>query len=449
MHTAHRFTPNAFLLVVLWVVPLWLAAPGLSQARLTILHGYADYTSATLWIQAERAGPVDVEVASDAGGETMRFSLPANAAADFSASLRIPGLRPGSAYRYRVTAQGETREGTLRTQKFSARSADAPELAIAIGSCHYMANADPVFPGNNGGDYQIFDAIAAKAPDLMLWLGDNLYLQTPDFADPTSMAAHYRQARAFAPLQRLFTATAHLAIWDDHDYGPNDADRSYAFKGETLQLFQRYWPNPSFGLPGVAGVFGWVHLGDIDIFLLDDRYYRYPNRYPDVPEKSMFGTAQFEWLKEALLSSHARIKLVANGSQLWNRASRLEGLHQFPQEQKRLAQWLVEQRIEGVVFLSGDRHFGELLRIERAGSYPLYEFTSSPLTYRAVVNPDAAERTNADVVPGTLQTRRQFGMIRVSGPGNARRIAFESYDSNGVQLWRHEISANDLRSPRP
>ena len=110
--------------------------------------------------------------------------------------------------------------------------------------------------------------------------------------------------------------------------------------------------------------------------------------------------------------------------------------------------WLTEQKIDGVVFLSGDRHFGELLKIERAGAYPLYEYTSSPLTSQPVTKPDAAERDNPDVVAGTLQGKRQFGLIRVSGPGNDRRIAFEAYDSDGNPLWRHEIRANDLRFPR-
>ena len=101
-----------------------------------------------------------------------------------------------------------------------------------------------------------------------------------------------------------------------------------------------------------------------------------------------------------------------------------------------------------MVFVSGDRHFGELLKIERAGAYPLYEYTSSPLTSGAVVNIDASERNNPDVVPGTLQGKRQFGLIKVSGPGTDRRLAFEAYDSDGALLWRHEIRANDLRFPR-
>ena len=52
------------------------------------------------------------------------------------------------------------------------------------------------------------------------------------------------------------------------------------------------------------------------------------------------------------------------------------------------------------MFLSGDRHFTELLKVERPGTYPLYEFTSSPLTSRPWANPDAAEQQ---------QSRRRAG----------------------------------------
>jgi len=412
------------------------------------MHGYADYTSATLWVQTDGPGTVTIAVMEDAGTSPREFSVELTSATDYATSLRVPKLAPGKQYAYRVSARGESREGVLRTQRYAIRREEAPQLAIAFGSCHFLPYPDPAFPANNGGDYQIFDAIAAKTPDVMLWLGDNIYLQTPDFTDPTAMATHYRQVRAFEPLQRLLTSTAHLAIWDDHDYGPNDADRSYVLKAETLKLFERYWPNPSFGLPGVPGIFGWVHLADVDLFLLDDRFYRYPQHYPNVPEKTMWGTEQFQWLKEALLSSTARIKIVANGSQMWNRTSRFEGLYQFPDEQRKLAQWLVEQKIDGVIFVTGDRHFGELLRIDRAGTYPLYEFTSSPLTYHPVENPDAAERNNADVVPGTFRNQRQFGMVRVTGPFNRRTVAFEAYDSNGTLLWRHTVAAPEIRTPR-
>ncbi len=220
-------------------------------------------------------------------------------------------------------------------------------------------------------------------------------------------------------------------------------------KGETLKLFQRYWPNPSSGLPDLSGTFGVARYGDLMFFLLDDRYYRSPNRWPDGDDKTMFGARQLEWLKQALVSApRSSIKIVAGGSQFWKRAGRFEGWQHFDTERRAFADWLVAQRIEGVIFLSGDRHFSELLRIERPDAYPLHEFTSSPLTSQPPARLDAADRDNPDLVPGTQIARRQFGVIRVTGPGDDRRLSFESYDSAGALLWRHELRASDLRFPR-
>ena len=168
--------------------------------------------------------------------------------------LRLTGLAPGATASYRVKGDGDERTGTVRAQPHWLKPADAPPITIAVGSCFYLADANPIFGGQDyGGGYEIFDAIAEKRPDLMLWLGDNLYFQTPDFYDPSSMRERYRRQRAFAPLSKLLTATAHLAIWDDHDFGPNDSDSSYVMKGTTLELFRRYWANPAYGLPELPG----------------------------------------------------------------------------------------------------------------------------------------------------------------------------------------------------
>ncbi len=420
-----------------------------APARLVVMHGYADYTSALVWIQAEAPGPIDVAWRPNGDDREQRLTLDAVAANQNVVVARITGLKPGAGATYRITGDGDRIEGSVRTQAFWTRSADARDFTLAIGSCFYLADPDPTWPGQDyGGGFGIFDAIAAKAPDAMLWLGDNLYFLPPDFLDPASMAERYRRQRAFAPLARLLTSTAHVAIWDDHDYGPNDADSSYVMKGAALTLFQRYWPNPSFGLPGVPGVFGWVRYGDIEVFLLDDRWYRSANRIADGPAKTMLGGAQLEWLRNALAGSRAAVKIVAAGGQFWNRASRFEGWHQFPTEQKAFAAWLLAQRIEGLVFLSGDRHFGELLKIDRPGAYPLYEFTSSPLTSGGWDKLEAPERNNPDVVSGTLHGVRQFGLVRVSGKGAARKLSLETYDTAGAQLWRRDIPLRALRFPR-
>jgi alkaline phosphatase D len=419
-------------------------------AGIVLMHGPAEETSAVLWIQTEIPSRVVVTWRPEGEAAERRAEFTSAASADNVVVARLAGLRPGAATEYRVEAGADSRSGTIRAEPHWSKSVDASEITIAIGSCFFLADPGPRWPGGDyGGGFGIFDAIAASRPDVMLWLGDNLYLQPPDFYDPESMAARYRRQRAFPPLQNLLTATSHLAIWDDHDYGPNDSDASYRLKKATLKLFQRYWPSASHARPAVPGAFAIARHGDVLFFLLDDRYYRSPNRTPDGPEKTMFGARQLEWLKEALVAApRSSIKIVAGGSQFWNRATRFEGWHHFATERTAFADWLVRERIEGLVFVSGDRHFGELLKVERAGAYPLHEFTSSPLTSRPPARIDAADRDNPDVVPGTLVAKRQFGLIRVSGPGDNRRIAMEARDTEGSLLWRQEVDSASLRFPR-
>ena len=83
----------------------------------------------------------------------------------------------------------------------------------------------------------------------------------------------------------------------------------------------------------------------------------------------MFGARQLDWLKQALTyGARTALKIVAGGNQFWNRANRFEGWNRYATEQKGFAEWLLARRIEGVVFVSGDRNFGELLKVERPGA---------------------------------------------------------------------------------
>ena len=412
-------------------------------AALTVMHGYVDYASALLWIQTDAPASVEVTWRVDGNEQLHRTTYETREANENVVVARLTGLLPGKQVSYTIAGDGDRSEGSLRAQPRWTRPPDAQDISIAIGSCFFLADANPIWGSQNyGGGYEIFDAIAAKKPDVMVWMGDNLYFQPQDELDPVQMASRYRRQRTFAPLKSLLTATSNIAIWDDHDYGPNDADLSYTMKGDSLALFRRYWANPSYGLPETPGVFGRARFGDVDIFLLDDRYYRSANKLLDTPDKTMFGAKQLEWLRSALVYSSAPIKLVVNGSQMWNRINKFEGWNHFAAEQRAFADWLLAQRVEGLIFLSGDRHFTELLKVDRVGGYPLYEFTSSPLTSGTFDPP--GEKSNPDIVPGTYVVKRQFGMIRVSGPGNDRTITFESYDQKGELQWRHEIRALDL-----
>ncbi|HTO51173.1 MAG TPA: alkaline phosphatase D family protein [Burkholderiales bacterium] len=424
------------------------AAPVRAEQAVSIMHGFADMASTTLWVQTERPARVAVDLYPEGeAAKRRRVEGATRAEDDFALHLRLAGLEPGTRYRYQVLIDGRAagEPGTFATQPLWQYRAEPPELVVAFGSCAYV-NDRFSRPGPPwGGDYGIFDAIAARAPDLMLWLGDNVYFREPEWTSIEGMSARYRAYRAMPELRRLARAGSNLAIWDDHDFGPNDSDGSFTMKGAALEVFKRYWANPSYGLPGVPGVFGMATLGDVDFFLLDNRFYRYPNRYPPVPEKAMFGAAQLEWLKQALVASRATFKVIVGGSQFWNRRNRYESFGNYPAEQRALAEWLAEQRIEGVLFLSGDRHFSQLLRVERPGMYPIHEFTSSPLTAGPFRDLPADERANPEVVPGTIVTERSFGMLRFSGPRKDRAVTLEAYASDGRLLWQRRLAAAELR----
>ena len=81
----------------------------------------------------------------------------------------------------------------------------------------------------------------------MIWLGDNVYFREPDDSR-TGVYHRYSHDRSLPELQPLLGSVHHYAIWDDHDYGPNNSDRSFIYKNITLQAFKDFWANPTYGL---------------------------------------------------------------------------------------------------------------------------------------------------------------------------------------------------------
>lgn len=422
-------------------------------ASLLVMHGFADHTGILLWIQGRRAHRLVVEIMGPGGVAPPLRAIEAelDPRADFTATIGMAGLDPGTMHHYAVRQRENgavLARGSFRTQPLWQWRSDPQTVRIAAGSCAYLNEPPYDRPGAPwGGGEEIFDTIAATSPDLMLWLGDNLYLNDVDYTSREGVSRRYRYYRAHPAMQKLWTACPHVALWDDHDFGPNDADASYSGKGWTLEMFKRHWPMPYS--PPPDGIYGKLLQGDVDIFVLDNRSYRYPNRWPEGADKVMFGARQMQWLKAALTSSNAPFKIIAGGNQFFNQVSVNETWARFPHEQQDFKRWLAESKIRGVLFLSGDRHFAQVLRVERPGLYPLYEFTTSPLTAGPYREPPAAERTNPDMVQGSMFNDRNFAVITVSGPRLAREIAIEWRDARGTKQWEWRATAQDLGHPPP
>jgi alkaline phosphatase D len=419
-------------------------------AKLNVVHGFVTHRSILLWLQGTRAHPVRLQVMERESTSTPVQTIDAelDLRADCTATLEIGGLEEGTLHHY-VVRHAKTDQvlatGSFKTQPLWQWRRDPPTLRIAAGSCAYLNEARYDRPGKPyGSDEEIFDTIAAASPELMLWLGDNIYLREVDWTSREGINRRYRYYRSHPRLQKLWQACPHIAIWDDHDFGPNDGDASFEGRGWAQEMFRRYWPLPY--APPSDGLYGRVLQGDVDIFMLDDRSYRYPNRWPAGADKVMFGAKQMQWLKAALTYSQAPFKIVAGGSQFLNRASdeTREAWPKYAAEQADFMRWLAERKIPGVLFLSGDRHFSQMLRIERPGLYPLHEITTSALTAGVVTQVSQAERASTEVVPGTMLHEHNFAMITVTGPRTQRALSIEIHDTKGEKKWEWKTTAAEL-----
>ncbi|MFZ9430039.1 MAG: alkaline phosphatase D family protein [Burkholderiaceae bacterium] len=421
--------------------------------------GDVDMHNASVWLQTEQAGTVEVEFWPIAAG-TLAAQGPAPGAsrrvrvqtdtqwAPGTAIARLTNLEAGQAYGYRVWVDGRVQEPALSLRTHGRwqyrQGISAPDLRVALTSCTYVNEPARDRDGRPyGGDYDIFSAMAQAKPDLTVWLGDNVYYRENDYTSAEGMAHRWRHDRALPEMQPLLRTGRHVATWDDHDYGPNDANGSFGLKGAALEIFKRQWANRSWGLPGVPGVFGSFMESDVEFFLLDGRYHRDSDRDKDNPAKTMLGAEQLRWLKNGLLASTATFKVIVSGSQVLNDPQRFEGWHNFRSERDGFLKWLQDHQVRGVLLLSGDRHHTELLRLPRAGTYPLHELTCSPTTSGAGRN--AQPEHPALHVAGTFVNQRNFCTLDVSGGRGQRVITLKSWDAKGKELWSQALREQDLR----
>lgn len=443
---------NSTLLSLMFIAIAYADNAAWAAAKISAgpMPGYVAMRSAVIWLQADGEGGVVIEHWPQGRVSSARSSQPhrLEAKEDYTTSVHIEGLEPGLTYEYRVRIDGveQSFDAPLKfhTQPLWQWRGSPPDFTVAIGSCAYINDPPYDRPGPAyGGGYEIFDAIARARPAMMLWLGDNVYLREADYFSPGGMASRYRHARSLPSLQRLLRTMHHVALWDDHDFGPNNTNGSFVLKETALALFKRYWANPSYGLPGVPGVFTLITYGDADFFLLDDRFYRNADGAPDPPAKGMLGVAQLEWLKDALAASSATFKLIANGSQMLDNQPGVEGWHNFPHERDEFLGWLAKAGIGGVIFLSGDRHMTKLIRRNRAGGYPLYELTCSPLT--SGPRDPKKEHPDPEVMEGWLLGERNFCTLFFSGRRGSRQVTLRVYNTAGAQLGEHRIAEDVLR----
>jgi alkaline phosphatase D len=330
--------------------------------------GHVSDTEATLWAYG---GPgVDFGVLiwpeGDIGGAQL-LPMTADPVRYDAATVTISSLSPSTSYRYRVARSGTlapNRGGRFRTAPIRGQPA---KFTMTLASCMKFAN-----PNQSS-----WNLVALIDPAFQLLIGDQVYADT---SDHDIIWDHHVQYRTVPEFANVIANTPTYAMWDDHDYGPDNSDGTLPGKADSLRAFQEVWANPPATGAPIEGAFYEFQWADVDFFILDGRYHRSPNGAPNDNQKRMLGDEQFAWFEQRPLSSTATFKVIASGSTL--EFSSNDGWRIYDFSRERLFRTIMDNGIEGVVYLAGDPHFSfiEEHPPSRTGGYTLYEIVSSGIT---------------------------------------------------------------------
>jgi alkaline phosphatase D len=409
------------------------AVGGAGHAEPVVTHGVVvgDVTAhtAVLWARADREGTLKVHLS---GGKHHGVGrLETHAADDYTGQLLLTGLRPGTAYRYRV---GSAR-GTFET---APAADDRVHVRLAFGGD--IAGQNVCRDASEG--FPIMETIRAERPDVFVGLGDMIYAdnacnaigmygnpQVPGPGPAPDLAtfwAHWRYNRADESSQRLLSSTSYVGVWDDHevvnDFGPLHDTRSTPpytpgvhLLPIGLEAFLDYTPI-AVAANTPKRLYRSLRWGKhLELFVLDTRQYRDANAALDSADrpKTMLGREQLTWLKESLAASDATWKVIVssvpmsiptgfpavpNGRDGWANFDQTTG---FEQELLDILRFMEQNGIVNNVWITTDVHFAEAFRYRPFPASPgfvVHELATGPLNAGIFPNTDRDPTLNPEVL---------------------------------------------------
>lgn len=385
--------------------------------------GHTTDRSAKVWVKASNHATLILKIGREPDLSDARL-VPGpvlDAATEFTGVVEAAGLEPGTRYYYTPLLNGLP--ALARPWPSLVTAAAGPgKLRVGVGSCvgRRGYHAAACFGEMN----------ARREMDLLLMLGDNHYADT---TNPDKLRDFYFMQRTVNGFAHLIREVPVYAIWDDHDYGPNNSDGTAPGKEISLRVFNQWWANPSAGEPGNPGCyFAFVRNG-VEFFMLDDRYHRTPNDAPDDGKKTMLGARQLAWLKAGLSNSKAVFKVIAAGSE-WQTRTQADGWASFAREREEIFAHIRAEKLENVLLISGDRHFTAGYQIQER----FVELTSGPIgSHNATLAANPERFTGND--EGKMWVVLDFDTAH-SPP----RFACEIYQAGGGLLERRELTMDEL-----
>lgn len=321
---------------------------------------------------------------------------------------------------------------------------------IAFGSCSKESKDQP-----------IWDSINKDQPDIFAMLGDNIYADTNSI---DVINNKYQKLAAKPGFKKMKNTSQIVAIWDDHDYGQNDAGKEYSLKHESRTAFLKFFEEPPESPrwtrdSGIYTSYTWESSGkSIQMILLDTRWNRdalnsvgksayFSERAPKnmgpyspvlSKESKLLGEEQWLWIENEL-NKPADLRFICSGIQILPEFSGWESWANFPHERQRMLKTIQKTKANGIIFLSGDTHWAEFSKISPEIGYPLWELTSSGLTEEwKQVSPNKHRI-------GPFTHKANYGLIDLNLSAPNPTITLSIKNADGLIQIQNTLSLSDLQ----
>jgi len=393
---------------------------------------------------------------------------------DFIVRAKLDGLKPGHVYYYRLVFGADTagaQTGRARELKTLNPTDVIARVSFCMGSC---MNYHAFMQGraNGGGPvtateedkrlgYPSFAAMLALKPDFFIGTGDIVYYDHPaQTAAQTlpELRKKWHEEFRFPRMVDFFARTPAFWSKDDHDFRFNDADlggQKLPAPATGIEIFREQMPIfPAGDRTTPTYRTHRVHK-DLQLWFVEGRDFRSPNKMPDGPEKSIWGTEQREWLKRTLKESDATWKVIITPTPMVgpDRNSKIDNhtnLRGFKHEADSFFQWLRDNSLTNVMTFCGDRHW------QYHSIHPLgvEEFSVGALNDENAIRgekPGGKGTTDPDgrIKQPYIYPEPTGGFLHVTvGPGetNAPRLLIEFRDDTGKVL--HTVEKTPPRTAR-
>ncbi len=319
--------------------------------------------TAVIWVQTNVASEVAVRYSAQPDWADAKTSASAQTdpAGNLAAKIALDDLKPATDYYFDVLVNGVSQ---LRAPYARFKTFPPPGVAQDFTFVQLTDfSASPEFKK------QTFVNAAQENPAFVILGGDFPHGKRRDLDSARvnyELVYDTRTSPSIADFVTLILrhyAVAH--IWDDHDLGMDNGDRT----NPLLPLMRRVLEEmfPTYPLPQKGnGDWQKFSYAQADFFLLDARSQRDPNNAPNGPNKSMLdgnhlgADGQLEWLKQGLKESTAQWKFIVSPVVFNPTAKPTDAWGAFRYERKALVQFVRENQITGVIVLSGDMHAGAI-----------------------------------------------------------------------------------------